>query len=413
MTKIVIIDSQVAGISGDMLLSSLIDLGANEKKVIDSIYSAQDYFKGSKIRKVKFVKTSSHGISCTRFLLGYSDSLHSRLGVVVYRAIAACCDSLNLSTIAKSFALNSLKKIISAESIVHRSSFSDVRLHEAGTLDTAADLIGTAVALEDLDLFSKKFYTTDVAIGNGMLKFSHGTIPNPGNAILEIFRNNQILLVSGKIDGELTTPTGAAMLVNLNPEHIHQYPPFIPENIGNGGGQKEGKDVANILRVVIAESSLKIDSTCESVYELETNVDDVTGEMIGNMIDVLYQNNAKDVTVLQGLSKKNRPSFVIKVLADKIHKNSLIELLLIETGSLGCRVNEVNRVTTSRSFITVPITVEGQKFEIKVKISKDSGGAIRTIKPEYDDIRSISAQVKVPYKRVFDIAYSELMRKYI
>jgi uncharacterized protein (TIGR00299 family) protein len=246
-----------------------------------------------------------------------------------------------------------------------------------------------------------------------MLKFSHGTVPNPGNAILEIFRNNKILLVSGKIDGELTTPTGAAMLVNLNPEHIHQYPPFMPENIGNGGGQKEGKEVANIIRVVIAESNLKIDYTCESVYELETNVDDVTGEMIGNMIDVLYQNNAKDVTVLQGLSKKNRPSFVIRVLADKRHKDSLIELLLKETGSLGCRVNEVNRVTTSRSFITMPITVEGEKFEIKVKISKDSDGAIRTIKPEYDDIRSISAKVKVPYKRVFDIAYSELTRKYI
>ena len=131
------------------------------------------------------------------------------------------------------------------------------------------------------------------------------------------------------------------------------------------------------------------------------------------MIDVLYQNNAKDVTVLQGLSKKNRPSFVIRVLADKRHKDSLIELLLKETGSLGCRVNEVNRVTTSRSFITMPITVEGEKFEIKVKISKDGDGAIRTIKPEYDDIRSISAKVKVPYKRVFDIAYSELTRKYI
>ena len=230
---------------------------------------------------------------------------------------------------------------------------------------------------------------------------------------MEILRNRQILLVPGNLDGELTTPTGAAMLVNLASEHIHQYPPIIPEKIGNGGGQKEGINVANILRIVIAESKLKLDYTFESIYELETNVDDATGEMIGNMIDVLYANNAKDVTVLQGLSKKNRPSFVVKVLTDKISRDSLIQILLNETGSLGCRINEVNRVTTSRSFITMPITVEGEKFEIKVKISKDGDGSIRTIKPEYDDIRSISAKVNVPYKRVFDIAYSELMRKYI
>ena len=117
------------------------------------------------------------------------------------------------------------------------------------------------------------------------------------------------------------------MLVNLASEHISQYPPITPEKIGNGGGKKEGKNVANILRLVIGKSNLKLDYTSESVYELETNVDDVTGEIIGNMIDVLYANNAKDVTVLHGISKKNRPSFVVKVLADKASRDALIQIL--------------------------------------------------------------------------------------
>jgi Uncharacterized conserved protein len=134
--------------------------------------------------------------------------------------------------------------------------------------------------------------------------------------------------------------------------------------------------------------------------------------MIGNMIDVLYANNAKDVTVLHGLSKKNRPSFVVKVLTDKISRDSLIQILLNETGSLGCRINEVNRVTTSRSFITLPITIERQKFDIKVKVSRDSDGVIKTIKPEYDDIKNISRKLNIPYKKVFDISYYELMKKY-
>jgi len=412
MSKIVIIDSQVAGISGDMLLSSLVDIGANKKKVVDSIYSCQDYFEGSKIRKVDFIKTTSYGISCTKLLFEYKDSTRSRLSSVVYRSIASCCDYLNLSNVARSFVLNSIKTIISAESKIHGTKHDDVRLHEVSTVDTAADLIGTAVALDDLELLSQKFYATDVAIGNGMLQFSHGIVPNPGNAILEILRNSQILLVPGKIDGELTTPTGAAMLVNLASEHISQYPPFVPEQIGNGAGQKDGKNVANILRLVVGQSNSKLDNKSESVYEIETNVDDATGETIGNMIETLYANDAKDVTVLQGISKKNRPSFIIKVLSDKTSRDSLVKLLLNETGSLGCRVHEINRITIPRSFITVPITIGNQRFVVKVKLSKDKNGAIKMIKPEYDDIKKIATKLNAPYRKVFDIVYYEVFKKY-
>ena len=412
MSKIVIIDSQVAGISGDMLLSSLVDIGANKKKVVDSIYACQDYFEGSKIRKVNFIKTTSYGISCTKLLFEYKDSTRFRLGSVVYRSIASCCDSINLSNVAKSFVLNSIKTIITAESKIHGTKHDDVRLHEVSTVDTAADLIGTAVALDNLGLLSQKFYSTDVAIGNGMLQFSHGIVPNPGNAILEILRNSQILLVPGKIDGELTTPTGAAMLVSLAPEHISQYPPFTPEQIGNGAGQKDGKNVANILRLVVGQSNSNVDHTSESVCEIETNVDDATGETIGNMIETLYASGAKDVTVLQGISKKNRPSFIIKVLSDITSRDSLVKLLLNETGSLGCRVHEINRITIPRSFITVPITIGNQRFVVKVKLSKDKDGTIKMIKPEYDDIKKIATRLKAPYRKVFDIVYYEVFKKY-
>lgn len=412
MSKIVIIDSQVAGISGDMLLSSLVDIGANKKKVVDSIYACQDYFEGSKIRKVNFIKTTSYGISCTKLLFEYKDSTRFRLGSVVYRSIASCCDSINLSNVAKSFVLNSIKTIITAESKIHGTKHDDVRLHEVSTVDTAADLIGTAVALDNLGLLSQKFYSTDVAIGNGMLQFSHGIVPNPGNAILEILRNSQILLVPGKIDGELTTPTGAAMLVNLAPEHISQYPPFIPEQIGNGAGQKDGKNVANILRLVVGQSNSNVDHTSETVYEIETNVDDATGETIGSMIETLYASGAKDVTVLQGISKKNRPSFIIKVLSDITSRDSLVKLLLNETGSLGCRVHEIDRITIPRSFITTPITIGNQRFVVKVKLSKDKDGTIKMIKPEYDDIKKIATRLKAPYRKVFDIVYYEVFKKY-
>ena len=412
MTKIVIIDAQIAGISGDMLLSSLVDIGANKKKVIDSIFACQDYFDGTIIRKAEFLKSVSHGISCTKFLFDYKDSTHSRAASTVYKAISACSDSLDLSDVAKSFVLNSLKRIIVAESKIHGTSHNSVRLHEVSTIDTAADLIGTAVALDNLNLFSTKFYSTDVAVGNGLLEFSHGVVPNPGNAILEILSGSGILLVPGKIDGELTTPTGASMLVNLESEHVSQYPPFMPVKVGNGGGQKDDKNVANILRVIIGNSSSKIDYPLETIYELETNVDDATGEVIGNLIDVLYENSAKDVTVLQGISKKSRPSFVIKVLSDKESKDALIQILLSETGSLGCRVNQINRIILPRSIVTLPLSIQNRKFEVKVKISKNTKGVINSMKPESDDIRKISRTLKTSYKKIFDIVRQELTKKY-
>ena len=412
MSKIVIIDAQVAGISGDMLLSSLIDIGANKSKVINAIYACQDYFDGSKIQSVDFIKTNSNGIACTKLLLEYTDPAKSRFSDEIYRAIASCCDSLNLSNAGKSFVLNSLKTIIQAESKIHGTDNGKMQLHEVSTVDTGADLIGTAVALEDLDLLSKKFYTTGVAVGNGLLKFSHGVVPNPGNAILEILSKRKILLVPGKLDGELTTPTGAAMLINLASQYISRYPPFIPEMIGNGAGCKESKNAANILRLIIGESNSNQDYSTESVYEIETNVDDATGEMIGNMIDVLYANNAKDVTVLQGITKKNRPSFLIKVLTDTTFRDSLVQILLNETSSLGCRVHKVEKIMASRSFVLVPITIENHKFVIKVKISKDKSGYIRTVKPEYEDIKAISTKLQIPYKKVFDTLYYELIKKY-
>jgi uncharacterized protein (DUF111 family) len=186
----------------------------------------------------------------------------------------------------------------------------------------------------------------------------------------------------------------------------------MPVKVGNGGGQREDENVANILRVIIGNSRSKIDYPLETIYELETNVDDVTGEVIGNLIDVLYESSAKDVTVLQGISKKSRPSFIIKVLSDKENKDSLIQILLSETGSLGCRVNQTNRITIPRSIVTLPLSIQNRNFEVKVKISENANGVINSMKPESDDIRKISRTLKTSYKKIFDIVRQELTKKY-
>ena len=233
MSKISIIDAQIAGLSGDMLLSALIDLGADKKKVIDSIYSCENIIPGSKIKDVRFEKVNSNGFTATRFYFEYKDEILERKGMEIIKNISQYTDYLDLKPRSKSFIMESIKTLIDAEAKIHGEPLDQVYLHEASSIDTFVDLIGCAIALEDLKIFDSKILSTYISIGNGLTTFSHGTIPNPTNAILEIFRGKSFVL-TGNDQGELTTPTGAAMLVNLSSECIRYYPPIIPERIGLG-----------------------------------------------------------------------------------------------------------------------------------------------------------------------------------
>jgi uncharacterized protein (TIGR00299 family) protein len=319
---------------------------------------------------------------------------------------------LELGIRYRAFALNSLKILILAEAKVHGSDFNKVKLHEASSIDTVADLIGTAVALNDLDLFSCRIYSTAVAIGDGILNFSHGKIPNPSNAILEIFKNRNFTLVPGEIGGEITTPTGASMLVNLATESICAYPPIIPAITGYGGGRRKVNGTPNVLRLLIGKAPLFEDYNLEKIYEIETNVDDITGEVVGNVVDILYKNGAKDVIILNGITKKNRPTFLIKVQTDYNCKDKIVRILFKETGTLGCRLYDTTRVVVSRNIITTSVTLFGKVYDVLVKISRDEEGNLINIKPEFDDVVKISKKLNTSYKEMFEAIHAQLYDRF-
>ncbi|HEX6067776.1 MAG TPA: nickel insertion protein, partial [Nitrososphaera sp.] len=179
MAKIAVIDCQVAGIAGDMLMSALIDAGADRKKVADAIFACQKFMKGSKITKVSFDKVNTHGFSATRLALACKDGVHERKGSEMTGALEKTCNLLGISGKAHRFAESSLNSIISAEAAIHGGSPDSVHLHEASSVDTLADIVGCAVALDDLGLFDAQVYSTKIAVGAGTLKFSHGKVPNP------------------------------------------------------------------------------------------------------------------------------------------------------------------------------------------------------------------------------------------
>jgi uncharacterized protein (TIGR00299 family) protein len=410
MPKVAIIDSQVAGVAGDMLMSSLVDAGANKSRVLDAIFACPNFLRGSEIIQADFAKVISNGFVATQLQMKYKDSVLKRQGAEIYHELARCCDSIGLEQRAKRFAMNSLKVIISAEAIIHGENFDSVHLHEVSSIDTFADLVGCATALQDLDLFDAKIYSTKVAIGGGIMKFSHGVVPNPASAILEIFKNKQFVLVGGPAEDELTTPTGAAMLVNLVHGSVNYYPSLAPEKIGYGAGTKKFEGFPNVVRVAIGTSATVYETHNDTVYVVETNIDDASGELIGNLVEQLAE-VARDVTVISGTTKKGRPTYLIRIISEDIWLNSVLELLFDESGTLGARVQEVERIVLPRRILTMSVNVNGNTLDVHVKIVKDSAGRITNVKPEFEDIKMIATKCQIPVKRAMDQVRSEVMKK--
>lgn len=410
--KVAVVDCQVAGIAGDMLMASLVDAGANKAKVIDAIFACQDSLKGSKISKVDFAKVVSHGFTATQLQMKYSDSVHERKGAEMHRSLARCCDSLGLDQKAKTFALESLKTIISTEARIHGEDFASIHLHEASSIDTLADLVGCAVALQDLGLFDgSRIYSTKVAVGGGLLKFSHGTVPNPASAILEIFKNRQFVLVGGPVEDELTTPTGAAMLVNLASGSINYYPNIAPEKIGYGVGTKKFDGFANVVRVLVGTSGVGVTEIAkDTVCVVETNIDDVSGELVGNLVEKLSE-IAKDVTVIPGTTKKSRPTYLIRIISENAELNNVLDVLFSESGTLGARVQEVERYVLPRAVLIVPVDISGSTFNVHVKVVKDRAGRITNAKPEFEDVRVIASRCHMPVKRAMELVNAQVAKR--
>jgi pyridinium-3,5-bisthiocarboxylic acid mononucleotide nickel chelatase len=405
---VLIIDSQIAGISGDMLLSALVDLGANKSKIIDAIKIAETNLTGSTIKKIDFCKVKKHGVEASELIINIDETTHQRQGTEIQQCIEKSLEKLSLSNQAKTFAISSIQTLMKAESKIHGSPVSSVHFHEASSIDTVIDIIGTAVALDDLKLFDDEIITSPVAVGGGTLTFSHGTTTNPASAILEIFRDSEISIIGGQVKEELTTPTGATMLTNLARTCIDYYPKMKIRSIGYGAGKKNFDGFSNVLKVVLGEKSKEFQK--DVVQVLETNVDDVSGEILGNMIEKIMNHGAKDVTISSAISKKGRPTNLVSVICDSSSMNKIVDLLVSETGTLGVRVRTSERITLPRTIEKIPISIQDSNYLVHCKISYD-GSAIKNFKIESDDIKLISNSINQSFKKTEELIRAMIKAK--
>ena len=401
---VLFIDCQIAGISGDMILSSLVDIGANKSKIIDGLKESANFLQGSTIKKLDFIKVQKKGKSATQLVLEIDENTHERKGTEIKNCIQSSCEKLGLSDSAKKFAENSINTLINAESNVHGENESSVHFHEASSIDTVVDIVGTAIALDDLNLFDEEISCSHVAIGGGTVSFSHGVTSNPAYAITEIFKNSNIVVRGGPVTEELTTPTGASILVNLASSCKEFFVDMSIDSVGYGAGTKDFDGFANVLKIIQGKSNETLDR--DSVKILETNLDDVSGEVIANTIEKLMENGAKDVTVTQAITKKGRPTQLISVICNVQNTNSLLNILISETRTLGVRIRTSERYIVPRKILESDVTLENQKFTIHYKISDSDH-----FKLEFEDVKSISNALNISFNKTEELLKEQIKKK--
>ncbi len=410
--KNLIIDCSIAGISGDMLLGALIDLGADFNTIHQFVQNIKDFT--DELNKIDFKrkKVQRGGITATKIDVFCEETVSERHTKEMKYILEKYLESADLSKKAKDFAKNTLNTIINSEAKLHNQKENHLHFHEMGSFDTLIDIIGVTVALEDLDFFEKcKTYSTPVAVGGGNFKFSHGLFPAPAPASLEILKSFKFPMKGGPVESELATPTGVALLVNLVDEIITFYPSIKPLGIGYGAGSKKFPEVPNLLRIILGEPLEQIFWEDE-IYVLETNIDDVTGEIIGFVVKKMMElKGVRDVNIIPMITKKNRPGHIIKVLVDKENIKKASELLMRETGSLGCRYYRCARDIVYRELIPFSIEINNDVFEVRIKMSKDREGNIHNIKAEFDDLKRVAEKTGIPLRELARYIEDQFVKK--
>ena len=372
----IIIDPQASGIAGNMLIGAFVDLGADAdelKEIMEK--SALEFGKVD----VTFEKTCKHGIDST---FCHVEMLENR-PPLVYPEFISKIENLNLSDEILKTSINIFKRMAEAESRVHGKDLNEIHFHEVGASDAVADVIGSVYAYYSLGYDARKIIGLPIAVGGGRVDTSHGTLPVPVPAVVEILKDANI--VGGPVESELATPTGCAIYMELCDDIKEFIPIAKPEKTGYGAGRKDF-DHPNVLRII--ESS----DVCESdkIDVIETNIDHLTGEEIGNLFDVLLDAGASDVSITPIIMKKNRQGSLLKVISRKENREDILNVIFKETGSLGIRIApNIHRGVAKREFETETVIINGKDYDVTFKTGYVNGEVISR-RPEYEDLKRIA-----------------------
>jgi len=368
-----------SGISGDMTVGALLDAGAPAEALIDALRSMDT---GARF---EVEKTSRGGIASTKF------RVHTDAAPAPHRhlsKILAMIDAAPLAARAKAAASAVFRNLGEAEAAVHGVPIEKVHFHEVGAVDSIADIVGACVALDLLDV--AEVHASAVNVGSGNVQTEHGLLPVPAPATARLLEGKPIYARGPEV--ELTTPTGAALAVTLA-SSFGPLPAMRISNIGHGAGERDFKQHANVLRVLIGERTGASEATLVSV--IEAHIDDSSPQILGFALERLMDAGALDAALSPLQMKKNRPGSLLRVIAKPEDQERLAQIVFAETSTLGLRIHSAERRIEPRSMIEI----ETPLGRVRGKVSAQGAFA-----PEYDDCKLIAQRTGTPLQLVFAIA---------
>lgn len=420
-----------SGISGDMNLGALIDLGIDEKYLIDEldklnlsgyeIKVSRDSRKGIEGTKVDVIlhehthehlhdaaevahhHDHSHDENEIGHSHGHMSNKHSHHDQRNLKDIEEIIDCSELSSKVKELSKKIFMKVALAESKVHGKPLYEIHFHEVGAVDSIVDIVGAAICISHLNV--DKIMSSSIELGGGFVKCAHGLIPVPAPATVEILKGIPVKL--GAVPFETTTPTGAAILA-ANVCEFKDENNFIVNKIGYGIGNRD-TEIPNVLRVMLVEENNLSDihnvENEDSVYQeiVECNIDDMNPELYEYIIDKLFNEGALDVYLTPIIMKKGRPSVKISVLCNEVKLEKMKEVLFRETTTFGVRSFKVDKTMLQRKFTEVKTSYG----EVAVKEAYYKGEKLKS-KLEYEECKKVADRRGISIREVYENLKNEI-----
>ncbi|HHV30474.1 nickel pincer cofactor biosynthesis protein LarC [Acetivibrio mesophilus] len=380
-----------SGASGDMILGALLDLGididvfkkelaglkvdgfdiAIERKVINSI-AVTDV---DVIIEKECTHHNEHHHHCERNLAD----------------IEKLIDDSSLKDNVKRLSKKIFGEIARAEAKVHNKPIDHVHFHEVGAIDSIVDIVGTAICLDLLKV--DKIYSSPMHDGTGFIECQHGKLPVPVPAVLEMLRDSKIPYITEDVNTELVTPTGIGIIKCVASE-FGSMPQMTIESVGYGAGKRQTGRF-NALRCVLGSIEGK-EKNDDDVCVLETNIDDMNPEVLGYVMNRLFENGALDVFYTSVYMKKNRPGIILTVLSDREREQELVNIILTETTTLGIRKTIAKRYILERE-----IKYVNTEFG-KIRVKESCLGDYKKYSPEFEDCKEVAEELRIPLWKVYD-----------